>query len=137
MISTPSKGLDQNGDSKFIDKYYGRMPMYLKRIPETINDGSGYIVECNPEYIELFNGFINGTIPADNISKELLREIEQLVDLAPYYNQVPMPDYDAFFECAKWSNLPSPGCPLFFTKDSTYGCAVFYTADHTPLIVEP
>lgn len=132
-IRIPSKGIDQNGSDKFVDKYYGRIPMYLKFIPET--GATSLIYECNPEYIELFNGYIDGTIPKENISPELYLEIEKVVDHIQFFGLIPMPEYDPFFECAGYH--PSPeGCKTFISKDSTYGCAVFYTADKSPLLLQ-
>ena len=74
MIRTPSIGIDQNDSDKFVDKYYGRMPKLLHGIEEAD------ISTCNPEYIELINGFMDLTIPSQNISDELLIEVEALVN---------------------------------------------------------
>ena len=135
-IKTPSFGIDQNQDGPFIDKYIGRIPMYLKRIPETINDGDGYVVVCNPEYIQLVKDFEDGIIDRDNMSIELYNEVTEVIDLIPSYGLVPMPDYDAFFKCL--GEVPATGgCPLLITKDSQFGCAVFYTSCGNPFIVKP
>lgn len=70
---TPSKGIDQNQDGKFIDKYWGRVPQFLKYLPEA------YICDPNPEYVELIQGYIDGTITEDHLSKELYTELEKIV----------------------------------------------------------
>lgn len=132
-IRIPSKGIDQNLGGKAVDKYYGRVPMYLKFIPETAADN--LIYKCNPEYIELFNGYVDGTIPKENISHELYYELEKVVDLLAFYGLLPMPEYDPFFNCAGYTPAPD-GCKTFLSKDTTYGCAVFYTADKTPLLLQ-
>jgi len=49
MPTTPSLGLDQNEKQKFIDRYWGRVPKFLHRIPEQ------NICEANPDYIKLLN----------------------------------------------------------------------------------
>lgn len=72
-MRTPSVGIDQNGDKKFIDKYWGRVPQFLKFIPES------YICEVNPEYLELMQGYIDGDITKDQISDELFQEVENIV----------------------------------------------------------
>lgn len=73
MPRTPSKGIDQNLDGKFIDKYWGRVPQFLRLIPEA------YICEANPEYIELMQMYVAGSITEDNLSQELFNEISNIV----------------------------------------------------------
>ena len=71
-MKTPSKGLDQNKEGKFIDKYWGRIPAFLIYMPES------FLCDINPEYLELFNGFLTGEISKDNLSIELYYELERL-----------------------------------------------------------
>jgi len=73
MPRTPSMGIDQNQDGKFIDKYWGRLPQFLRYLPES------FICEVNPEYLELLRNYIDGLINPDNISDELRYEIENLI----------------------------------------------------------
>lgn len=73
MAKTPSKGLDQNASNKFIDKYWGRVPQFLKLIPEA------YICEVNPEYLQIMQGYIDGDITKANLGDELYHEIENIV----------------------------------------------------------
>lgn len=75
MPSTPSIGIDQNQDDTFVDKYWGRVPMFLKWIPES------YICEPNPEYLYIMELFIAGELNKDNFSDELYRELVNMVDL--------------------------------------------------------
>ena len=44
MAKTPSIGIDQNKDERFIDKYIGRIPQFLHSIPQA------YICEVNPAF---------------------------------------------------------------------------------------
>ena len=74
MANTPSTGIDQNGDGKFVDRYWGRVPKFIHRIPER------NICDANPDYITLLNLVIDGTIPRDNISEELYRELLDFID---------------------------------------------------------
>ena len=67
--------LDTQDEELFTDKYYGRVPKLLHAIEEAD------ISECNPEYIELVNGFMDLTIPSQNISAELMIEIETLINV--------------------------------------------------------
>ncbi len=74
MPKTPSMGLDQNQEGKFIDRYWGRVPKFIHRIPEQ------NICEANPDYITLIQLFIDGDIDQKNISEELYREVFAFVD---------------------------------------------------------
>ena len=73
MARTPSLGIDQNADGKFIDKYWGRVPQFLKYIPEA------FICEANPEYIELIQAYVDGNIVEANIDPTLYAEIENIM----------------------------------------------------------
>lgn len=73
MNNTPSMGIDQNGDKKFIDRFYGRIPVFLRYIPEA------FICDVNPEYVELIIAYLDGDINPENISEELTLEIENIV----------------------------------------------------------
>ncbi len=74
-MRTPSMGLDQNQDGKFIDRYWGRIPVVLHSIPEAD------IYEFNEEYADLFWGVMSGKIDEENLSEELAREVNILIDL--------------------------------------------------------
>jgi len=74
MAFTPSMGIDQNQDGKFIDRYFGRVPKFIHMIPEQ------GICEVNQDYLTLIHGVINGTIPQDNIEEELYREVLDFID---------------------------------------------------------
>lgn len=73
MARTPSSGIDQNGSHTFIDKYWGRVSQFLQWNP------AAYICEVNPEYIELMDGLIDGSILPENVSDELFNEIQLLL----------------------------------------------------------
>ena len=73
-MKTPSSLINQDDTTSIVDKYYGRMPKLLKSIKEAD------ISICNPEYIELVNGFMDLSIDSQNISQELLTEIEELIN---------------------------------------------------------
>ena len=73
MAKTPSSGIDQNEGGKFIDRYWGRVPKFLHRIPEA------NICEVNQDYIDLINYILEGG-DRDNISDELYREILEFID---------------------------------------------------------
>ena len=70
-MRTPSVGLDQNQDGKFIDKYYGRIPKMLHSIPEA----NTWV--CNPEYVKVLDAYITGNIVHENLSIELQNEFDQ------------------------------------------------------------
>ncbi|RLA65928.1 MAG: hypothetical protein DRQ78_04925 [Epsilonproteobacteria bacterium] len=133
-MRTPSFGIDQNKDKKFVDKYWGRCPKYLHRIQETINLDP-YIVECNPEFVLLVNGFIDGTIVEKNLSPELYAEVKQTVDLMIFYGLLPMPEHDPLFACM--GMIPSSNsCPSYLCKNETgTGCEVYYDTDLSPYLV--
>lgn len=77
-MKTPSSKIMQDSDvNAFQDKYYGRMPKLLHGIEEAD------IAECNPEYVELVNQFMLGTIPSQNLEPSLLLEIEALINIMP------------------------------------------------------
>ena len=97
-MMTPSIGIDQNGDKKFIDKYWGRVPKYLHIIPETIVNNKG-IYECNPEYMQLIHDFMDGTIDERNLSQELMIDIENTINEIPNYGSNPNPELDPLFSC--------------------------------------
>jgi len=73
MARTPSMGIDQNLDGKFIDKYWGIVPQFIIYQPEN------YRCEVNPDYLFLLQAYINGEIDPDNISQDLRFEIENIV----------------------------------------------------------
>jgi len=73
-MKTPAKGIDQNYKDKFIDKYFGRMPMMLHMIEEA------HICEVNPEYVELLRLFEEGVLCKDNLSVELFREFSFILN---------------------------------------------------------
>lgn len=73
MANTPSKGIDQNQGGKFVDKYWGRVPRFLRLIPES------YICEANPEYVQLMNMYIEGTLNKENVEPSLYEEIENIM----------------------------------------------------------
>jgi hypothetical protein len=138
MAKTPSVGLDQNAENRFIDKYWGRVPMYLHRIQETINDnnGTGYIVDVNPEYIYIMEGWIDGTINVDNLSMELQNDIIISVDLIPFYGIIPMPDHDAMFEVLLGPPTSGSSCPIYISRnEANTGCEVYYTSEREPFLV--
>jgi len=125
---TPSIGIDQNGEGKFKDRYWGRVPMYLHRIPETIGKPNEEIVVCNPEYIELVLAFLDGNIDQKNLSIELYLDIITTVNLIPDYGETPMPEYDAFFKCAGFD--PSISTVNYYEViDTQFNGAFFWTAD--------
>ncbi len=74
MAKTPSSGIDQNGDGKFIDKYWGRVPQMLHSIPEA------NIWVCNPEYVLLMEMYVANTLNENDVSHELWAEIRKLFD---------------------------------------------------------
>ncbi len=86
-MKTPSIGLDQNQEGRFIDKYWGRVPKFLHWIPQA------NICDVNPEYINLINGVIDGNIFARNLSIELYNEIICFIDMMP--NSCSMNQMDA------------------------------------------
>lgn len=135
-MKTPSIGIDQNEEGRFIDKYWGRLPMYLHRIPETANMGRKHIVECNPEYMKLVTAYLNGTINKDNLSYELYNEIEDVIDAMPNYGLVPNPDYDDLYDCLGYPAALN-GCPTLLVKTGSNRCAVFMTADGCYFTVKP
>lgn len=73
MPKTPSMGIDQNDEKKFIDKYWGNLSQFLVYIPEAYN------CEVNPDYLRLLEGYLLGTVKRENISPSLLQEIENIV----------------------------------------------------------
>ena len=73
-MKTPSTGIDQNKDGKFIDRYWGRVPMFLHRMDMKT------ICIPNPDYIRLVQLVIDDEIPLVNISQDLLKEITWFID---------------------------------------------------------
>ncbi len=125
-MKTPSIGLDQNREKRSIDKYWGRVPMYLHRIQETIGTNKEVIV-VNPEFAYLFNQELNSTLTKENISIELYNDIVSVIDLIPQYGITPMPEYDAFFDYVGITP-GSGGCPVYMTKNPSGGCSVYRTS---------
>jgi len=115
MAYTPSIGLDQNREGKFVDKYWGRVPMYLHIIPETLNTDTP-IVECNPDFMILFQGILSGTIDIENISKELQAELKDVINKIPQYGRIIMPYLDPFFMCALGPKDPTMQCSMIADK---------------------
>jgi len=73
MAKTPSYGIDQNEGGRFIDKYWGRVPQFLRFIPEA------FICEVNPEFIQLMQWYTDGTLERDNVNPSLYAEIENIM----------------------------------------------------------
>ncbi len=82
MPVTPSLGLDQNREAKFMDRYWGRVPQFLLYMPES------FACEINPDYVELMNLYIIAHASndqavidkfKDNISKELYAELSNIM----------------------------------------------------------
>jgi len=73
MARTPSIGIDQNLDGRFVDKYWGIVPKFIIYQPEN------YRCEVNPDYLFLLDAYINGNINPDNISESLRIEIEHMI----------------------------------------------------------
>jgi len=115
-MNTPSVGIDQNGKNTFIDRYWGRVPMYTHIVPETLNTTSP-IVECNEDYMQLFFGYLDGSLNLDNISMELQAELKDVVNKLPSYGRIPLPLLDPFFMCAIGPKDPSMQCALVADKD--------------------
>lgn len=116
-IKTPSNKLDQYQDkNKFQDKYWGRVPMYLHMIPETMNTDNS-IYECNPEYIWLIEAFMAGTIEENNLSQELYQEIVDTINKIPSYGLIPMPVVDPLFECIYGPKDPDLQCSFLVDKN--------------------
>jgi len=130
MPKTPSLGLDQNIDKLFIDKYFGNVPMYLRRIPEA------RIYECNPEYMAIFDAFLYGNLDNRNISIELRRELAIVTEALAIYGKEPLINLDPFFECMGFQPQ-SPEINPFITVDTQYHGAVFWTADRKAFGVQP
>ncbi len=74
MAYTPSIGIDQNKEEAFQDRYWGRVPKFIHRIPEA------NICEVNQDYLTLIQLFIDGDIDQGSISRELYREVYDFVD---------------------------------------------------------
>lgn len=75
-MKTPSWKINQPRDENYFqDKYIGRMPKMLHSIPEAD------IYVCNPEYLDMLNEFIEGTLNESNLSAELYAECSAMVDL--------------------------------------------------------
>ena len=127
-MRTPSIGLDQDQEGIHIDKYYGRMPMYLVSIPESD------LYECNPEFMNLLTQFMDGTIDNQNMSVELFKKVELAVDALGHYGKFPMPHFDPLFKCMGFTPQPPAGT-VFVTVDEQYNGAVFWTADRQPFVV--
>lgn len=72
-MKTPSIGIDQNGEGKFVDRYWGRVPQFLKFIPEA------YICEVNPEYLQILQGYVDGDITEAQLGRELFQEISNII----------------------------------------------------------
>jgi len=71
-MKIPSWGLDQNEEKHFIDRYWGRVPMFLIFQP--------YNGKCsvNKDFIYLFNLFLSGKLKEENISIDLWRQMESM-----------------------------------------------------------
>jgi len=67
---TPSWGLDQNEEKKFIDRYWGRVPQF------NIYQPDNFRCEANQDYLTLMNLFVAGKLNRSNISRELWLELE-------------------------------------------------------------
>lgn len=71
---TPSMGIDQNENGKFIDRYWGNVPDFLVYLPAVYN------CEINQDYITLIEGIIDGSIPRENVDTELYYEIMHIIN---------------------------------------------------------
>ena len=122
-MNTPSIGLDQNGNRRFIDRYIGRVPKFIHRIPEA------EICDVNPDYIRLLIDLVDGTIDSNNLSDELMKELQAFLNLYADANGVcKMSDEDksllTIFKYymdpkeAPWAN-PPPACK---TPDNWVHC---------------
>jgi len=73
MANTPSIGVDQNKGDRYIDKYWGRVPQFLRLVPES------FVCEANPEYLILMAMYIDGTLIESNVEPALYAEIENIM----------------------------------------------------------
>ncbi len=121
MPKTPSIGLDQNQEGKFIDRYWGRVPKFIHRIPEA------YICEVNPDYLELINMFIDGIIDKQNLSAELYKEIYSFADLmcSPCHmtqeDQALLRAYEYEYSNGEDEVCPEPECYAFCNESVCCG----------------
>jgi len=90
MPRTPSIGIDQDINSRYMDKYWGRCPQFLHKIPEA------YIYICNPDYLWLLQSRVNDTLVIENISVELLRELDEVLALMCFVDS-----YDLYIDFVK------------------------------------
>jgi len=132
MPKTPSIGLDQNQEDKFIDRYWGRTPMYTHIVKETLNTNNP-IVECNKDYVVLFQGYLDGTLNLNNISQEMQAELKYVVNKIPSYGKVPLPLLDPFFLCAIGPKDPNDQCAI--VADSS--CQPIVTSEGCYIAVPP
>jgi len=71
-MKTPSWGLDQNEEKRFIDRYWGRIPLFLIFQP--------YNNKCvvNEDFLHLFNLFLSGKLQKQNVSIDLWRQMTSM-----------------------------------------------------------
>ncbi len=131
-MRTPSYGINQNQEDTFIDKYWGRVPKYLHIIPETIYTDNP-IFMCNPEYIELMEGYMDGSIVKENLSQELWYDIENTINKIPSYGAVPNPLLDPLFSCIYGEPDPSDRCGFMVDKN----CSPIVTGDGCFMALPP
>lgn len=123
-MKIPSVLNDQwNDENKPQDKFWGRVPMYLHIIPETIYTDSE-VFTCNPEYVYLVNQFMLGTIDEKNLSQELYYEIRDVVEKMPKYGEEKNPILDPLFSCmeleAGISAVADVDCYLIVDRNCNY-----------------
>ncbi len=111
MARTPSMGLDQNGDGRQIDKYWGRTPQFLHKIEES------NIYVCNPEYIHLMYLYVVGDIGSVNISIELKEEIVDLWSYTNWHHSVRPKYINVLFDCLEEYMGMNPGFPPGYGPD--------------------
>lgn len=70
-----SSTFDNQGGELYKDRYWGDVPMFLKYIPER------KICVPNEDFIQLVNGFIDGSIDPHNISVEMQRNLRIIAEI--------------------------------------------------------
>ena len=94
-VKVPSSLIDNERIGKMADpdRYYGDVPMYLIAIPES------KIYECNMEYVGLVEAMVRGELRKENVSPDLWKELEYVIDNSSCYGTVPMPTLDPLYAC--------------------------------------
>jgi len=121
-----SSVFNRQGGERYTDRYWGEIPMFLKYLPEA------KVCVPNTDFVDVFNGLLDGSINQRNVSKIILDDINIILEIMADPIKACMVDrkYSLMIEVIKGNQSPceinaqcKADCDQLICCHTTFSCS--------------